>query len=255
MYTESFWLLVPVLSSCWSVCTRQQLVYSWAVFCVMNWYLCWGVLGSAGDTSEPRTDAEVPCEPFRVWKASLPYGKELSMHSTGISALLCYGRGRRTGLVNNNPLWIKLNSFIRGFSPFWMRGTLSPSLSFCISKSWQCEKTARKKRNLLFPLNRMPSIMKCHCILFILVTTFISFLVFAKKVSLQKISNQASFRWSNKIIFFSFSFLFCSNILLKSMAGLKNECCFTLLMVRTRELALLRKTGQLSQPEQSMWWF
>lgn len=51
-------------------------------------------------------------------------------------------------------------------------------------------------------MNRMPSIMKCHCILFILVTTFISFLVFAKKVSLQKISNQASFRWSNKIIFF-----------------------------------------------------
>lgn len=51
----------------------------------------------------------------------------------------------------------------------------------------------------MFPLSRMLSIKKCHCIIFILVTALILFLLLAKKISLGKISNEANSRWSNRI--------------------------------------------------------
>jgi len=43
---------------------------------------------------------------------------------------------------------------------------------------------------------------------------------------------------------------FLSNVLLNSKAALKNQCCFTPVMMWSRELAVLRKTRQLSQTKQ-----
>lgn len=105
---------------------------------------------------------------------------------------------------------------------------------FSASREDSVKKTARKNINLLFPLNRISSIMKCYSILFIS--------GFAKKVSLWKLSNQANSRWNNNFEGF-FSFFFRDT-------ALKNWCYFTLVMVWSRELTILRKTRQLSQTKQ-----
>lgn len=68
---------------------------------------------------------------------------------------------------------------------------------FSASREDSVKKKARMYINLLFPLNRISSIMKCYSILFIS--------GFAKKVSLWKFSNQANSRWNNNFEgFFSF---------------------------------------------------
>lgn len=113
----------------------------------------------------------------------------------------------------------------------------------------------------MFPLSRMLSIKKCHCILFILVTALISFLLLAKKISLGKISNEANSRWSNRIedylyininIYIDIDFFF-PNAFLNTKAALINGFYLIPLIVWTRELAVLKKAWQMSQPGQRVW--
>lgn len=177
------------------------------------------------------------------------------MHSTGISAFLCHGRGRRTGLVNNNQLWIKLNSSLslKDFHLFEWVGQFHPPCPSASRRADSVRKQQERKETYCS--------LWTGCLQLWNVIAFFSFWSLRsfhfwfspRKCHFRNFPTRPALDGVTRL--FLFIYLFWSNILLNSMEGLKNACCFTLLMVQTRELALLRKTGQLSQPEQSMWWF
>lgn len=93
-----FWSHISVLSCCWFICMCQHLAYNLIVFCTVNWYH--SLLRYPGKWCGYQKAwywwwSPQCCKPFEVGDTSSPCGRELSVHSIGILASLCYGRGRR----------------------------------------------------------------------------------------------------------------------------------------------------------------